>query len=251
MSYILDALKKSDQQRQRGATPTLQTSQSIEAPRHTGRAWLYLSLAVAVAAGAFGLGSLRPWRTEPVVVAVPSPLASPASLAAPDAAAFTAPVAAPAATPSTTSSPHTPPVAQTEAVTQTTAKEPAKITSVEQQRQMPARPPSQEAPAPAGDAPSAQKAATLPGSATAREEKASEDKVVALADLPASIRAELPPMNITVHAYTRAPKDRLVGVNDKLLREGDTLAPDLVLERITPDGMVFTYKGTRFQRGVR
>jgi general secretion pathway protein B len=58
-------------------------------------------------------------------------------------------------------------------------------------------------------------------------------------------------MNITVHAYSRTPKDRLVGVNDKLLREGDTLTPDLVLERITPDGMIFSYKGSRFQRGVR
>jgi general secretion pathway protein B len=58
-------------------------------------------------------------------------------------------------------------------------------------------------------------------------------------------------MTITVHAYSRAPKDRLVGVNDKLLHEGDAAAPDLVLERITPDGMVFTYKGVRFQRGVQ
>jgi len=58
-------------------------------------------------------------------------------------------------------------------------------------------------------------------------------------------------MTVTVHAYSATPKDRLVGVNDKLLREGDSLAPDLVLEKITPDGMVLSYKGTKFQRGLR
>jgi general secretion pathway protein B len=69
--------------------------------------------------------------------------------------------------------------------------------------------------------------------------------------LPASVRQQLPPMTITVHAYSRTPKDRLVGVNDKLLHEGESLTPEIVLEKITPDGMVFNFKGTRFQRGVQ
>ena len=72
-----------------------------------------------------------------------------------------------------------------------------------------------------------------------------------LAELPASVRKEIPEMTVSVHAYSRAPKDRLVGVNDKLLREGDALSPGLVLERITPDGMIFSYNGTRFHRGVQ
>lgn len=245
MSYILDALKKSDQQRQRGATPTLQTAQSIEPPRQTRRAWLYPTLALAVAAIAFALGSLRPWRTEAVVIAAPGEPAA------------AAPVASPAAPPAVASSPQTPPAAPNTAATQTTAaKEPARIASVEPPPQaMPARPPAQGAPATApatpSDARAAEKAAAPPVSAAVKDNKTPDDKVVALADLPASLRAELPPMNITVHAYSRTPKDRLVGVNDKLLREGDTLTPDLVLERITPDGMIFSYKGSRFQRGVR
>jgi len=244
MSYILDALKKSDQQRQRGATPTLQTSQSVEAPRQARRAWIYPALALIVAALAFALGSMRPWRTEPMVVAASS------------APAAAIPAPAPAAPPATLASPQTQPAPRSATpMPPNAATEPAKITSVEPTRAMPARPSAQEpparAPAPANDAPAAQKSATPPGSAAAKEEKAPEDKVIALADLPASVRAELPPINVTVHAYSRTPKDRLVGVNDKLLREGDALTPDLVLERITPDGMIFVYKGTRFQRGVR
>ena len=57
-------------------------------------------------------------------------------------------------------------------------------------------------------------------------------------------------MTVSVHSYSRVPKDRLVGINDRLLHEGDAVAPGLVLERITPDGMIFSYKGTRFHRGV-
>jgi general secretion pathway protein B len=65
------------------------------------------------------------------------------------------------------------------------------------------------------------------------------------------MRAELPAMTITVHSYSPTPAERLVGVNNRFLHEGDPLAPDLVLEKITPDGMVFNYKGTRFHRGLR
>jgi general secretion pathway protein B len=75
--------------------------------------------------------------------------------------------------------------------------------------------------------------------------------VPTLAELPASLRAELPAMAVTVHAYSPTPKERLLGVNNRLLREGDTLTPELVLERITPDGVILSYKGTRFQRGLR
>lgn len=44
------------------------------------------------------------------------------------------------------------------------------------------------------------------------------------------------------------PRNRLVDINDRLLREGMTVAPGLTLEQITPDGMIFSYKGYRFSR---
>ena len=236
MSYILDALKKSDQQRHRGTTPTLQTLPSSVEPGQGRRSWLYPALALTVAAIAFAVGSLRPWHTEPAVVAA---VTSPPAVAAR--------VAAPAIPPALAT--EAPPAGHTTNAAETIApKEPAKMPTPEPQRSLPA--PSAAPQAPASD-PSAHAAATSHSSTVAKEEKASEDRVVALADLPPAIRAELPPMNVTVHAYARIAKDRLVGVNDKLLREGDTLTPDLVLERITPDGMIFAYKGTRFQRGVR
>ena len=78
-----------------------------------------------------------------------------------------------------------------------------------------------------------------------------DEKVPSLAELPAAVRREIPQLSVSVHAYSRAPRDRLVAVNGKLLHEGDALTADLVLETITPDGMVFSHKGTRFHRGAQ
>ena len=58
-------------------------------------------------------------------------------------------------------------------------------------------------------------------------------------------------MSISVHAYSGNPRDRLVGINNRMLREGDEAAPGLKLEQITPDGLIFGYKGYSFRRGVK
>jgi general secretion pathway protein B len=72
-----------------------------------------------------------------------------------------------------------------------------------------------------------------------------------MAELPPSVRQELPAMKITVHAYSGDPGGRLVGMDNRILREGDFVVPGLELEEITPDGMILTYKGYRFHRGVK
>jgi general secretion pathway protein B len=74
---------------------------------------------------------------------------------------------------------------------------------------------------------------------------------VLFAELPLAIQQDIPKLSILFHLYSGNPKDRLVGINDRTLREGDPVAPGLVLERITPDGMVLSYKGYRFLHGTR
>lgn len=58
-------------------------------------------------------------------------------------------------------------------------------------------------------------------------------------------------MAVAMHAYSMQPRDRLVSVDNRLLREGDYLAADLKLEQIIPDGMIFAYRGYRFRHGVK
>ena len=72
-----------------------------------------------------------------------------------------------------------------------------------------------------------------------------------MADLPQSIRRQLPPLQVAVHAYSGTASDRLVSINGSMLREGDLLAPDFRLEQITPDGMIFAYRGYRFRRSAQ
>ena len=79
---------------------------------------------------------------------------------------------------------------------------------------------------------------------------ASQPPVVNMADLPVAIQQQLPAMSISVHAYSGKPDERLVGINGRLLHEGDEVAPGLKLEQITPDGMILSYKGYRFHHGV-
>ena len=83
-----------------------------------------------------------------------------------------------------------------------------------------------------------------------RAEGMPETGVLSQSELPPAIRQEIPAMSISVHAYSARPQDRMVGINDRLLREGGALPPGLTLDEITPEGMIFSYKGYRFKRGL-
>ena len=74
---------------------------------------------------------------------------------------------------------------------------------------------------------------------------------MAMSELPVPIQQELPSISFSVHAYAPEPKGRMIGINDRVLREGENVVPGLVLEEITPDGVIMSYKGYRFRRGVR
>ena len=68
MSYILDALRKSDQQRRRNAAPTLLTLQPSAVVRKRPAYVTYGLLAVILIGGGVVIGWLRPWQPEPATV---------------------------------------------------------------------------------------------------------------------------------------------------------------------------------------
>lgn len=47
--------------------------------------------------------------------------------------------------------------------------------------------------------------------------------------------------------YSKNPADRLVLIDKALRREGDEVAPGLILERLQPKGAVFTFRGYRYR----
>ena len=79
---------------------------------------------------------------------------------------------------------------------------------------------------------------------------AQEQQAISFDELPAQIQREIPEITVQLHAYSSKPGERLAYINSKKLREGDSVMPGLTLEQITPDGMIFSYKGYRFRRGI-
>jgi general secretion pathway protein B len=56
----------------------------------------------------------------------------------------------------------------------------------------------------------------------------------------------LPEMHLDVHVYATKPADRFVYINMRKYHEGNTLQEGPVLERIRRDGVVLNYQGLRF-----
>ena len=238
MSYILDALRKSDQQRQRGAAPTLLVAQaSAVEPKQTAFLSYGLPALLLVCAGV-AIGWLRPWQAEQEAPAVQAVAAKPPELS-PRAVAPEGQEMERAAQPELQLQRPTP-VAQ-----------PAQA-SVKPKAPARARTETRSAP-PKALAAVADEAASVPKESvvSAAADAARAQTPISMAELPASVQQELPAMTISVHAYSDKPGDRMVGINNRMLREGDSVVPGLKLEQITPDGMIFSYLGYNFRRGVK
>jgi general secretion pathway protein B len=214
MSYILDALKKSDQQRQLGATPTLQAAQlTVPAPRRPLFVYYTLLAAVLLGAGVL-IGWLQPWQAEQ-----PARVMEPAAAIPPIPAlqqAASAPLAAPPEMPGASKS-----------------NNPALFSST-----------TPATPAPVPDKPLLEKSADI-------AEVAPEQEAIRFDELPVQIQREFPEMTVQLHSYSSKPDERLVYINSTRMREGESVMPGLMLEQITPDGMIFSYRGYRFKRGIR
>lgn len=248
MSYILDALRKADQQRQRGAAPTLLMGQLTEAaPKPPARLYYGLIAALLLGAGML-IGWLRPWQAEPRAANVAA--ATPADVGlrqlAPVRSEITsAPVPGAPAQGAIPAAPAAPAPASSAAPVAAAAPAPVAVKSpLPASARAKARGEPQDAVAPV-------QAAAPPQPRSGGADSAPAQPVFSIAELPLALQQELPPMTISVHAYSGRPADRLVGINNRMLREGDSVAPGLILEQITQEGMVFGYKGYSFRRGVK
>jgi general secretion pathway protein B len=67
-----------------------------------------------------------------------------------------------------------------------------------------------------------------------------------LDDLSPQATAGLPTLNLNLHVYSNEPAQRFVVLNGERYREGSRLAAGPALERITPEGVVLNHDGLRF-----
>jgi general secretion pathway protein B len=255
MSYILDAIRKSDMQRQRGAAPTLLTSHEPSAAPGRTVPLVYWMLAAVLLVVGVAIGWLRPWQNAPAPPAIANNVATPPAAA--PVPALLPPAAPPEllrkveheAAAAKPAAPSPAPAASAPAPVPSKAPAPATTPAPSQAVALPA--PAAAAPAATAIAPVPVPALVAPGSVKPAAEAAPESKIINFADLPPNIRDEIPRMSIAVHAYSREPKNRLVTIDNRLLHEGDDAGPGIRLQQITPDGMVFDYKGYHFRRSVQ
>ena len=213
MSYILDALKRAESERDRGAVPTLNTPLPTRAAAsRSGRPVLYaviggavLLLVLAALISRWLFSSPSP-QAEPIVVASPVVQAKPAPVPVP-------PSPAPVIAPATTALQSQPLVPAARALPEPTTA-----------------PVLTPAPVPT-PAPIAKPAAA---------------PIVALNELPEALRRELPPLKAGGAMVSDIPANRMLIINGQLLHEGEAVVPGLVLENIGLRTALLSYKGQRF-----
>ena len=239
MSYILDALRRADAERERGTVPSLHTRQfgaipsddeTPPKPRLLIGAVVLLALALGGVLAWIFLGGSEP-PPKPVVQPV-TPAPAPPALPSPAptiAAAPAAPVVAPpVVAPAPAIAPAPPPVAAAKPVA----------------RPAPRPPVAKREAAPASAATAM--AGTTPAPATT---PATDDRIYSFSELPESIKREVPKITYGGGSYSPDKASRLAFLNGQVFHEGDTIAPGLVVRQVKQKGVILAYKGYRFEIG--
>lgn len=252
MSYILDALKKSELARQQDraldimTVPAAIAVSSRQARRSRLRATLAAGGVVILLAA---LAWWRPWQApdhpqaapvdaQPLQSSQPSPVAQAATAMPVDPAPVHAgqPASAPRE-PADRGMPAVP--AQHAASVEAPIATPT--------APMPARGPVR---AMGGQEPlsvSIGRPSSPPMPRSAAVAPAPPDRVMTANELPDSIRRALPALRVAGFSHGDAPGARLAVINDRIRREGEGLGDGVILEQVNNDGIVLSFRGYRFR----
>jgi len=214
MSFILDALKKSEAQRQRADAPALY-EMKMAPPRQGVPMWLLvLGGLLIINIGVLSVVLLRGNHSAAPQADANSSGTGASATPAPAPAMTTAPAAASPAAASAAATPSEGSAAQNSAASAADRADDA--------------PAVEPAPGPAaangtnsGDVPTYDQAASAPG-------------------------ANLPELKLDLHAYATNPADRFVFLNMTKLKEGQSSPAGVRVESITPDGAILSWQGSRF-----
>jgi general secretion pathway protein B len=223
MSYILDALRRADAERERGTVPGLHakplTHEALPEAAPARRVpWLPIAVGSGVAV--LGLAGLA-WWLRPAAVA--TPVVPAAVIAAAPAPVTVPPAPAPAPVPAA-------PIAPVVVVPPPPAAAPAPKPAAAKAE----RPAKQEKPEKA-ERPEKPAAKPAPPPATP------------FAQLPPEVRSQLPPITVGGSIYSDSPASRFVMINGQVVREGEPAATGVVLERIGPKSAVLRWREWRIE----
>ncbi|MEE8343670.1 MAG: general secretion pathway protein GspB [Gammaproteobacteria bacterium] len=258
MSYILEALKKSEQERELGLVPGLVTSQELKPARRPR--WVWMVVGVLLINGLLLAGLLVRQRvsegtihvseidaiTESGTGATTDPTDTLVQPEEPQVAVKLdpKPVVVPVKTP-----PAIEPAVATDSpgAREPIVKEappPAVITTASPEVKQGGTVVFAERPLDEYSD-DEQVFGTLPSAQGSDQER--EEQIPLWRELSSDIRQSLPLVSMDVHVYAEQAADRFVLVHLLKYKEGDVLEEGPRVERITPKGMVLFYQGERFR----
>ncbi len=244
MSFILDALRKSEHERQKQVGPAL-AEVPAAAARPSGNAWATGAI-ILLLVNLLVIGAMLLRKPDAPEATAQKPAATPAG-ARPDEEAD--PVPARGAS-------RAPPPPQLRPAAKAAVPRPTR-NSLRDEVAPPE--PSLAVPQGASEPPSGPAAVTRasgPGTVTyqsledidpvhASGNTASADEgLPKLDEMPA--QGGLPDLQLQLHVYSNKPQDRFVFINGQKYRDGDTLKEGPLVEQITSEGVVLSSNGHRF-----
>jgi len=272
MSYILEALRRADAERSRGAVPGLH-AQGLPADAEPAARDYRPLLWAAGGAGALLVAGVvillvAPWKSVQVpseshAALAPTPDLAPAPR---DAAAASAPARLaqgelPAPQPGAIepgARPVEPPMGRDNSPPTAAADVPAprayppsptartapRSTAADRVATPESRTAAARTPAPApAAAPVEHSGAPVASPATAARGEA----IPNIKDLPPDLRAQLPKLAVAGSVYSETPAARMVILNGQVFHEGEKPAPDTVLEQIRLKSAVLNFRGQRYE----
>jgi len=239
MSFILEALKRVERQRETAGQPRLGALQRLPTPRRFVWPWVFC-IALAVNAGV--VWTLW-YPAPPTAEGVGPPMALPTPAA----------VAGDKAGPKTAETGHR--TAKPERQRKSDAVRPRGETAASP-LSAPPRPRDEEPRTPRTAAPepivAAEPSPSEPAAARDKLPPADPAPATAVRDvlplwmqMPAEWRAAVPDLAINLMAYSQDPSERLVYIKGHRYTEGERVEGKLEIEKITREGVILSYQGRR------
>ena len=232
MSYILDALKKSEQERGHGNVPDVQTvhSSSLNYRNDKKALWPYI-LIFAVMLNLLAIGYFIVSKENPIEM--PQPVTESTNSIQPNAVSQDLPAA---------------PDSIIDKSIELQASEPSPVSTTATAGKS-NRGAAQEKDTAKKATPAVSQTITERPEPPAAPVADSED-IIDFHELPESIKQQVPTITISAHVYSSNPLQRSIVINNNFMEEGEYILDDLVLHEITQDGAIFNYQGTLFNYGV-
>lgn len=238
MSYLLEALKKSDRERKQGRVPNLQSDHTSRSKdqKKTKKSFVWPWLAAVLLLAMSALVLYRGMQKDSVALQEkisaleksvvqlkeqpkeqPAPVAVPLSEVREDASPQPFVIKAAGAQTAVPEVYEQPPVSE-----QTVIKTENLPRKIERDRMAPL-------------------------STSGERDDAAAEGLPLMQDLPASVQKILPPLKMAGHVYAKDAAKRMIMINNRICREGELVENQLYLEQIVWAGVVLRYQDLRFR----